>query len=132
MSAVNNPGNIRYSPNVKWFGQGAPTLNGFCTFLMPMWGVRAMIMCLTAYHRHDQCNTLGEIINRWAPPSENDTAKYIADVEHRTGMTADQNVNYPDDLPKLIAAIIYHEQGSNPFTPGCLIGWTGQFYNQSE
>lgn len=125
----NNPGNLRASPNFTWIGQSPISSNGFCSFTLPVYGIRAMIKTLIAYHQLHGCSTLGDYIMRYAPPSENDTVKYIDDVSHRTGIAGDAVVNIPSDLPKLLQAIIMHEQGACSFTPLQLTTWVRQFYN---
>ncbi|MFO5854168.1 hypothetical protein ACLBSO_29315, partial [Klebsiella pneumoniae] len=64
-------------------------------------------------------DTVGEIINRWAPPSDNnDTAAYIKAVCAQLGVTANQplDASNPDTLQALCAAIIKHENGSQPYS----------------
>jgi hypothetical protein len=61
--------------------------------------------------------TLKGIVTAWAPPSENDTEAYIADVAQRTGYAADQvlSCNQPTMTP-VAKAISIHEVGSWEFT----------------
>jgi len=75
----NNPGNLRYA------GQAGATQGegGFAKFKTPEAGIQAL---------HDQIAldasrglTLAQFISKYAPPSENDTAKYIQDIITATG-----------------------------------------------
>lgn len=72
---TNNPLNIRYNPANKWKGQTGH-YKGFCQFKNEAYGFRAGFRLLTNYIRN-QCDTIEEIISRWAPPTENDTESYI-------------------------------------------------------
>ena len=101
---VTNPGNMR--------PQGAST--GFQTFATPEEGLSAVDKNLQAYGAKG-INTVSGIINRWAPPSENDTASYIADVSKRLGIKPDQPLNMDDPVVRqaLTTAITLHEHGSS-------------------
>lgn len=79
---LNNPLNIRYNPSNNWRGQvGAE--RGFCRFKNTAYGIRAAYIILTNYIKNG-CNTLEDIISRWAPPCENNTENYIRFVENET------------------------------------------------
>lgn len=78
----NNPLNIRYNPSNKWRGAEGVE-KGFVTFKNMAYGFRAAFIILTNYIKNGH-NTLESIIRRWAPPSENNTEKYIQFVEHET------------------------------------------------
>jgi hypothetical protein len=70
-----------------------------------------MIRNLQGYQSAHGINTLAGIINRWAPPQENDTASYIADVAKQTGFGAQQQLDLSDrkTVAPLISAMIKHE-----------------------
>ena len=61
-------------------GEGA-----FVRFSSLPWGIRAAFCILDTYRKkyHDVC--VEDIITRWAPPSENDTKRYIETVCKLTG-----------------------------------------------
>ena len=63
-----------------------------------------------------------EIINRWAPPVENDTGAYVSQVAKVVGVSPTEPLNLDDDLimAKLVTAIIWHENGVQPY-PAALI-----------
>lgn len=78
----NNPLNIRFNPTNNWQGQLTEN-KGFCVFKNKAYGFRAGYRILCTYIRNG-IDTLESIIERWAPPSENNTEKYIQFVEHET------------------------------------------------
>lgn len=109
----NNPGNIR-KDGTQWQGM-APTQTdpAFVQFIAPEWGIRAMTKILANYFGRG-LNTVQEIINTWAPPTENDTASYVAHVAGLIGVSADA-VLPGTAVPALVAAIIQHENGQQPY-----------------
>ncbi|URY99528.1 peptidoglycan lytic exotransglycosylase [Escherichia phage HC13] len=106
-----NPGNLRKSKD-QW--EGAIGDDGaFVIFDSPESGVRALAKNLQSYGRQGY-DSIEKIINRWAPPSENDTQSYINSVVAATGIPATQSIDLtnPDVLAALSEAIGYHETGS--------------------
>ena len=108
MKYKNNPLNIRYSPKNNWLGQ-CDSKNGFCQFNTLYYGCRASIKLLHNYTVHG-CNTIGQIISRFAPQNENNTSAYISAVCGFLGCSADYVVK-DKDLPKLAFAMSRVEQG---------------------
>jgi hypothetical protein len=110
-----NPGNIR-SGTADWEGM-SPTQDDpeFVQFQGPQWGIRAIAKILLTYEA-DGLNTVQQIINRWAPPSENDTDAYVQAVAEACGVGANTPINVTQMLPSLIPAIIKHENGEQPYT----------------
>lgn len=107
----NNLGNLRVSKD-QW--EGAVGDDGaFVIFDSPESGVRALAKNLQSYGRQGY-DSIEKIINRWAPPSENDTQSYINSVVAATGIPATQSLDLsdPDTLSSLAQAIGYHETGS--------------------
>lgn len=114
----NNPGNLEASSSNPWVGQTGSD-GRFAKFETPEHGIRALGRNLISYQRQG-IDTVGEIINRWAPPSDNnDTAAYIKAVCAQLGVTANQplDASNPDTLQALCAAIIKHENGKQPYSP---------------
>ncbi|HFI5662413.1 TPA: hypothetical protein ACGQ2V_005814 [Klebsiella michiganensis] len=114
----NNPGNLEASSSNPWVGQTGSD-GRFAKFETPEHGIRALVRNLISYQRQG-IDTVGEIINRWAPPSDNnDTAAYIKAVCAQLGVTANQplDASNPDTLQALCAAIIKHENGTQPYSP---------------
>ncbi|ELM7732763.1 hypothetical protein Q2P25_001449 [Escherichia coli] len=113
----NNPGNLEYSKTNPWIGQTGDD-GRFAKFETPEHGIRALGRNLLSYQRQG-IDTVSDIINRWAPPSDNNnTDAYIKAVCAQLGVTADQQLDAsnPDTLKALCAAIIHHENGSQPYT----------------
>lgn len=113
----NNPGNIEASNQNPWAGQSGSD-GRFAKFETPEHGIRALGRNLISY-QNKGVDTVSEIINRWAPPSDNnDTAAYISSVCKQLGVKPDQQINAanPDTLKALCAAIINHENGSQPYS----------------
>lgn len=107
----NNPGNIRVSKD-QWEGMTGDD-GAFVTFDSPESGVRALGKNLLSYGRRGY-DSIEKIINRWAPPNENDTKAYIDSVVAATGIPATQSLDLsdPDTLSSLAQAISFHETGS--------------------
>ena len=114
----NNPGNLRRSKD-PWQGLAKDqTDKEFFVFNGAIYGIRALARTLIAYQDEHGLRTIGQIINRWAPTNENDTATYIASVCEDTGFAADKplDMHVYDDLKPLVLAIIKHENGQQPYT----------------
>lgn len=108
----NNPGNLRSWGNT-------PTANGFASFSSMQEGLSALAGNLLTYQNKHGLKSIQEIISRYAPPSENNTAAYIAAVAKQMGVGASDtlDLNDPAKLSALMAAIVKHENGRNPFDP---------------
>jgi hypothetical protein len=74
----NNPGNIDRN-TIKWQGMADDQSSDprFVVFKAPVFGIRALAKTLLAYQNQHGCKTIRQIINRWAPPSENKTEAYV-------------------------------------------------------
>lgn len=118
----NNPGNIEHSPNNKWVGILADEYRNaaqlaekrFEVFESPVYGFRALAMLMQAYQDRYKCHTVRDIINRWAPPVENNTAAYVNAVAKFVGVRADDpiDVHQYDYMRPLVQAIAEHETGA--------------------
>lgn len=110
----NNPGNIRISSN-NWDGKIPKDQNtdgSFEQFVTWVHGLRAMTKLIINYIKggHD---TITKIINRYAPPVENQTTNYINFVVKETGILANQTID-PNDktvIRKIIKAMVRMELG---------------------
>lgn len=114
----NNPGNLRRSKD-PWQGLAKEqTDQNYFIFSSPIYGIRALARTLIAYQDEHNLRTVEQIITRWAPTNENNTAAYIADVLKETGFRTDLPLNMHDyaHLKPLVAAIIKHENGQRPYT----------------
>ena len=57
------------------------------------------------------------IIDRWAPPVENNTSAYVNNVAGYMGISADAPLTWDAaQLRALVAAIIRHENGRQPYS----------------
>jgi hypothetical protein len=96
----NNPLNIRRSKD-QWKGLAdAQTDRAFCQFKSLEYGWRAAFYLLTRtyYHKY-RLYTIRTIIRRWAPPGENNTEAYIANVSRLTGIDPDEPIVIPLEKP---------------------------------
>lgn len=73
-------------------------------------------MTLITYQDKYGLRTIRGIINRWAPPVENNTEAYIQGVAKQTGCGADDLLDLHSyaELRPLVEAIIRHENGNGP------------------
>lgn len=104
----NNPGNLRYT------GQAGATqgVGGFAAFPTPEAGFQALM---------DQINldasrgeTVSQFINKYAPPSENDTATYISQFNKALGSTGDTPLSSLD--PSQVAAFMAQKESGTTVT----------------
>ena len=114
-----NPGNIRKSPTA-WQGEVPGDDDLFETFATAEHGLRAIGRLLLNYQSKHGLNTVRQIIDRWAPPSENDTDQYVDHVAKRCGVGPDEHISIAQHLRELMRAIVRHENG-NP-------GGSGDWY----
>ena|ERR1700679_2027576 len=110
--ANNNPGDLKCCDGNNWVGLVGN--NGtFDTFGDTVYGLRAMAVDLTTKIQSDGLNTITAIISDYAPPSENNTAAYIASVASDTGYSATQVLTADSTtLSNMIRAIVNHEIGN--------------------
>ena len=109
----NNPGNI-VKNGIQWRGMATRQNDPrFVVFETPVDGIRALARTLWAYQVVHQLDTVKEIIDRWAPPVENNTSAYVLDVAGRLEIDPDAHINLEDaiTLQRLCWAIIIHENG---------------------
>ena len=97
----NNPLNIRRSKD-KWQGlKPLQTDAQFCQFETMEHGWRAAFVMLTRTYYHTyRLYTIRAIINRWAPPNENNTKRYIENVCRITGISPDEPLGIPSTNPE--------------------------------
>lgn len=111
----NNPGNIRHSA-ANWQGQSQRQPDtAFITFDSPEYGIRALARILINYQVHHHLQTVEQIINRWAPPTENLTAAYVRAVARGAGVSPTARIDLTHNralLARIVTAIISHENGS--------------------
>ena len=114
-----NPGNIRHGENWEGLHPYSNELdNSFCVFISAKYGIRALCKILMTYKKKYGIDTIQGVINRYAPPVENDTDYYIKHVAQKLGVEPTQPVNIlqPEVMFLLISAIILHENGKQPYS----------------
>lgn len=125
----NNPGNIEKNPNNEWLGISTVPVNGeseldprFETFKTPVYGIRALARTLITYRAKHNLNSVDAIISRWAPAEENNVNAYVQSVMNRSGLPqyAPLDLFDYDTIYSLVTAIIYHENGKQPYTKGTI------------
>ena len=101
----NNPGNLRFvgQPGAV---QGT---GGFAKFSSPEAGLQAMKTLLTKYSSSG--DTLASMINKYAPPSENDTNTYVSQMAKALGVDPNTPLS-KIDLDKLTKAMAQKESSS--------------------
>lgn len=108
-----NPGNIRLGES--WLGlRMKQTDPDFCQFTSMTYGCRALLKLLRTYVEKRGCTTIRKVVERWAPPSENDTTSYVLSVAAACRRDPDERL--PVDVDPLIyldlaRAIARHECG---------------------
>jgi hypothetical protein len=122
----NNPGNIDRTPKrTPWQGQ-VPVQDltdpRFEQFTHAKWGIRAICRVLVTYQDRHGLDSVREIIDRWAPPVENNTEAYVQAVARKLGVSASDAISVHDyaTMRELVLAIIKHENGIQPYS-GALI-----------
>jgi len=107
----NNPGNIRRG--VSWKGLAPVQLDpDFCFFVDAEHGIRAIGVILGNYAKEDGLRTIAEMVNRWAPPSDdNDTSEYVQFVATEMGDLPSSIIDTSDrkTLQAMTAVIIKQE-----------------------
>jgi hypothetical protein len=109
----NNPLNIRHSTDV-FQGEIKGEDKSFKTFSSMPYGYRAAFVTLATYLSRGW-NTIEKIITRWAPSNENDTDRYIANVEKWSGVSRDKELTAAAgaDYILIVAAMSFMENGQN-------------------
>lgn len=113
-----SPGNLRHSTAFTWLGEIAPDADGYCRFDTDDHGLRAIALDVWTKWQRDKLRTVRAIITRYAPPIENPTANYIANVcAALGGIKPDDPVDLSDPAAEtmFVKAIIRQECGSVPY-----------------
>lgn len=112
----NNPLNIRYVPGTCWKGslplRGGLEGSAFVRFSSLEWGLRAAFCILRTYRDKYKLVCIEDIITRWAPPTENDTRRYICDCCKLTGFGGKERLT-ENNWPRLVGAMARLESGMN-------------------
>lgn len=124
----NNPGNIRNSERNEWAGEVNNVDkkdDAFEEFESMPHGIRAMMKLLQKYQRSYGLRSIRELVERWAPRSENNTAAYVRTVCREMQMPESCPVDLSDKgtLCALVAAMCYVENGVRIETADIEAGW---------
>lgn len=108
----NNPLNIRRNGDHFQGEVVAGSDREFKQFTSMAYGYRAAFVVLGIYLAQGR-NTVEKIIRAWAPPTENNTEAYIANVEIRSGVgrTKVLTAESGGDYRKIVAAMSHCENG---------------------
>lgn len=120
-----NPGNIRITKD-KWKGlREKQEDKSFFQFTEMKWGYRALIRTLQNYRYRHACLTISDFINRWAPPTENNTSGYISRVckEMQVPATHVPDVKDQGTMCAFAAAISQVENGVPAVMEDVYKGW---------
>lgn len=114
----NNPGNLRASAFTRKLpGFQSVDADGFAVFDSPSSGAAAQGALLSSYIDRGY-NTVAKIINRWAPPSDNnDTGAYIKSVAKALNVAPGQVLS-KDAIPQLQSIISRVEGGPGSSSRG--------------
>lgn len=110
----NNPGNIEKGDAWQGLAEDQSEDERFAVFSEPVYGIRALAKTLLTYRNRYGIRTPEQIISRWAPSIENNTGAYVAHVASQAGIEPGEPVT-DTELPAVVAAIIEHENGVNPY-----------------
>lgn len=121
-----NPGNIRINSDV-FQGEIIPSQDkAFKQFTNMAYGYRAMFKMLRNYKLRRGCNTIREMINRWAPPSDNNhTENYIKAVSTSADVLPDVeiDVNNEELMCRILAGMSKVENGVPADMAEVKAGW---------
>lgn len=111
---LNNPGNLRISDS-PWVGKVASTDASFEQFGDLEDGLRAMMLNIKNSQDKHGVQNLAQLINRYAPPSENDTGGYVQFVSAQTGIDPEAPLDLSDkaNLVPITKAMVRMEQGQD-------------------
>lgn len=120
-----NPGNLNYA------GQAGATLESgsgarFAKFASEEEGIAALVRQLRLYQQRG-IDTIGEIVKKYAPPSENDTQAYIASMVRWTGLSADEKLDFndTDTVRRMVQGISRKEGRFTPLSEGQIMSGIG-------
>lgn len=109
-----NPGNL-VKTSALWEGQ-VKSKGRFIAFEDEHHGLRALAIVLLRYESRHGLTSVEEIINRFAPAHENNTAKYATFVANHLGVSVQEDIEVQPHLILLMQAIVQYENGSQPYT----------------
>lgn len=107
----NNPLNIRHNSDT-FQGEIEGRDKSFKTFSSMPYGYRAAFVTLATYLARGW-NTIEKIVTHWAPSNENDTEKYIGEVEKRSCVPRKKTLTASngEDCIMIVDAMSFVENG---------------------
>lgn len=121
----NNPGNIRRS-RVRYKGEVRPSRDpDFKEFSTMAYGYRAVFVLLDTYRSRYGLTTIRQMLNRYAPPTENFTEGYVRFVADYAGVMPDEVIDTRSekDMIPIVAAMSKIENGVAANTEDVERGW---------
>lgn len=121
----NNPCNIRCSRE-KWDGEIQPSKDKeFKQFTTMAYGFRAVFKLLHNYNTKYGCRTMKQMIDRFAPPVENDTSAYVTHVAQKSLIDPNSPINTKnmDIMVSMVTTMALHENGTAPKASDVEEGW---------
>jgi hypothetical protein len=115
----NNPGNLEWGGFTKSLGATGPGDGGrFARFPTMEKGICAAATNLISYQEHFGIETIRQVVNRWAPGTENNVVSYIDFMCHVCELGPDDKLDFHDHntLYWLCTAIFEEENGHDAFT----------------
>lgn len=112
----NNPLNLRRTCNV-WLGAAEKLSDKFFVeFKSPEYGIRAALINIHTWARRKGIRrfNVSQLINIWAPPTENFTEKYIKAVCEKTGLAPETIIfegEFKGRLLDIVKAMVCIENG---------------------
>ena len=109
----NNPGNIRRS-RVRYKGEVRPSRDpDFKEFSTIAYGYRAVFVLLDTYRSRYGLTTIRQMLNRYAPPTENFTEGYVRFVADYAGVMPDEVIDTRNemDMIPIVSAMSTIENG---------------------
>ena len=113
----NNPGNLRHGE--PWQGLSVQQTDpSFCQFVSTEYGIRAIYVLMRTYEKKYGLCSIREIINRYAPPKENNTEGYIQRVAKELNVSTEDcvSVSKKEVAIALATAIVGVELGYQPYS----------------
>jgi len=113
----NNPGNLRSACDSRYH---TTREDGFARFRTPHDGLVNLAACARSFYYRHHLTTVSDFINRYAPPTENQTADYVAFVARYLRISPALVAKEPMRLDRLwrmvdlMRAIIAMENGPTP------------------
>lgn len=110
MIAKNNIFNIR-AGRAQWLGMTG-TRKGFVEFDTQEHGIRAWLVLMSNYRRRYGCRTIRQIVSKFAPPTENQTERYIRFCCHEVMISDTKDITKDIEYCMLGVAMARMETGT--------------------